>query len=219
MMIRILDRENDTLLNKFIAQMRDVGVQGDSMRFRRNLERAGEVMAYEISKTLHYSVRTVETPLGEAEVALPDDRIVIATILRAGLPFHQGFLNYFDDAQNAFVSAYRKYSKDGSFRIKVEYISTCELSGKTLLLVDPMLATGTSLALTYNALCEKGGTPAHTHVASVIASEQGVDYAMKHMPRETTSIWVAAVDEELTSRSYIVPGIGDAGDLAYGEKL
>ena len=118
MMIRILDRENDTLLNKFIAQMRDVGVQGDSMRFRRNLERTGEVMAYEISKTLHYSMRTVETPLGEAEVALPDDQIVIATILRAGLPFHQGFLNYFDGAQNAFVSAYRKYSKDGSFRIQ-----------------------------------------------------------------------------------------------------
>lgn len=219
MMIRILDRENDTLLNKFIAQMRDVGVQGDSMRFRRNLERTGEVMAYEISKTLHYSMRTVETPLGEAEVALPDDQIVIATILRAGLPFHQGFLNYFDDAQNAFVSAYRKSTKDGKFTVKVEYISCGSLEGKTLLLVDPMLATGTSLALTYNALCEKGGTPAHTHVASVIASEQGVDYAMKHMPRETTSIWVAAVDEELTSRSYIVPGIGDAGDLAYGEKL
>lgn len=219
MMIRILDRENDTLLNKFIAQMRDVGVQGDSMRFRRNLERTGEVMAYEISKTLHYSMRTVETPLGEAEVALPDDQIVIATILRAGLPFHQGFLNYFDDAQNAFVSAYRKYSKDGSFRIHVEYISTCELSGKTLLLVDPMLATGSSLVLTYNALCEKGGTPAHTHVAAVVASEQGLDYAMKNMPRQTTTIWTAVVDEELTSRSYIVPGIGDAGDLAYGEKI
>ena len=219
MMIRILDRENDTLLNKFIAQMRDVGVQGDSMRFRRNLERTGEVMAYEISKTLHYSMRTVETPLGEAEVALPDDQIVIATILRAGLPFHQGFLNYFDDAQNAFVSAYRKYSKDGSFRIHVEDISTCELSGKTLLLVDPMLATGSSLVLTYNALCEKGGTPAHTHVAAVVASEQGLDYAMKNMPRQTTTIWTAVVDEELTSRSYIVPGIGDAGDLAYGEKI
>ena len=217
-MIRVLDREN-TIFNRFIAQMRDVNVQGDSMRFRRNLERAGEVMAYEISKTLHYTKHVVETPLGEAEVSLPDDQLVIATILRAGIPFHQGFLNYFDDAQNAFVSAYRKYSKDGSFHIKVEYISSCELTGKTLLLVDPMLATGTSLALTYNALCEKGGTPAHTHVASVIASEQGVDYAMKHMPRETTSIWVAAVDEELTSRSYIVPGIGDAGDLAYGEKL
>ena len=193
MMIRILDRENDTLLNKFIAQMRDVGVQGDSMRFRRNLERTGEVMAYEISKTLHYSMRTVETPLGEAEVALPDDQIVIATILRAGLPFHQGFLNYFDDAQNAFVSAYRKYSKDGSFRIHVEYISTCELSGKTLLLVDPMLATGSSLVLTYNALCEKGGTPAYTHVAAVVASEQGLDYAMKNMPVSYTHLTLPTI--------------------------
>ena len=134
-MIRVLDREN-TIFNRFIAQMRDVNVQGDSMRFRRNLERAGEVMAYEISKTLHYTKHVVETPLGEAEVSLPDDQLVIATILRAGIPFHQGFLNYFDDAQNAFVSAYRKYSKDGSFHIKVEYISSCELTGKTLLLVD-----------------------------------------------------------------------------------
>ncbi len=157
----------------------------------------------------------VETPLGEATVELIDERIVVATILRAGLPYHQGFLNYFDDAQNAFVSAYRKKStKDGKFTVKVEYISCGSLEGKTLLLVDPMLATGSSLVLTYEALCAKGGTPAHTHVASVIASEQGVEYAMKHMPRETTTIWVAAVDEELTSRSYIVPGIGDAGDLA-----
>ena len=202
MMIRILDRENDTLLNKFIAQMRDVGVQGDSMRFRRNLERTGEVMAYEISKTLHYSMRTVETPLGEAEVALPDDQIVIATILRAGLPFHQGFLNYFDDAQNAFVSAYRKYSKDGSFRIHVEYISTCELSGKTLLLVDPMLATGASLALTFQALVEKGR-----------------EYAKKPFSAQDTSIWCGTVDSELTVKSYIVPGLGDAGDLAYGDKM
>ena len=155
-MIRVLDREN-TIFNRFIAQMRDVNVQGDSMRFRRNLERAGEVMAYEISKTLHYTKHVVETPLGEAEVSLPDDQLVIATILRAGIPFHQGFLNYFDDAQNAFVSAYRKYSKDGSFHIKVEYISSCELTGKTLLLVDPMLATGASLALTYQALLEKAG--------------------------------------------------------------
>ena len=142
MMIRVLDREN-TIFNRFIAQMRDVNVQGDSMRFRRNLERAGEVRAYEISKTLHYTKHVVES--------LPDDQLVSATILRAGIPFHQGFLNYFDDAQNAFVSAYRKYSKDGSFHIKVEYISSCELTGKTLLLVDPMLATGASLALTYQA--------------------------------------------------------------------
>ncbi|MDE6877319.1 MAG: uracil phosphoribosyltransferase, partial [Alistipes sp.] len=183
------------------------------------MERIGEITAYELSKELNYTPRTVETPLGEAVVQQIDDRIVIATILRAGLPFHQGFLNYFDDAQNAFVSAYRKSTKDGKFTVKVEYISCGDLEGKTLLLVDPMLATGSSLVLAYNALCERGGTPAHTHVASVIASEQGVDYVMKNMPRQTTTVWVAAVDEELTSRSYIVPGIGDAGDLAYGEKI
>ena len=217
-MIRILDREN-TLLNRFIAQMRDVNVQGDSMRFRRNLERAGEVMAYEISKTLHYTQHTVETPLGVAEVALPDERIVVATILRAGLPFHQGFLNYFDDAQNAFVSAYRKYSKDGSFNIHVEYISTCELSGKTLLLVDPMLATGTSIVLTHRALVEKAGMPRRTIIASVFASEEGLEYTKKHFSAQDTSIWCGTVDAELTVKSYIVPGVGDAGDLAYGDKM
>ncbi|HUN13591.1 MAG: uracil phosphoribosyltransferase [Alistipes sp.] len=218
MELHILSQQN-TVLNKFIAQIRDREVQTDSMRFRRNMERIGEITAYELSKELNYTPRTVETPLGEAVVQQIDDRIVIATILRAGLPFHQGFLNYFDDAQNAFVSAYRKSTKDGKFTVKVEYISCGDLEGKTLLLVDPMLATGSSLVLAYNALCERGGTPAHTHVASVIASEQGVDYVMKNMPRQTTTVWVAAVDEELTSRSYIVPGIGDAGDLAYGEKI
>lgn len=217
-MIKILDREN-TLLNRFVAQMRDVNIQGDSMRFRRNLERAGEVMAYEISKTLHYAKHTVETPLGVAEVALPDEQIVIATILRAGLPFHQGFLNYFDDAQNAFVSAYRKYSKDGSFNIHVEYISTCELSGKTLLLVDPMLATGTSIVLTHRALVEKAGMPRRTIIASVFASEEGLEYAKKHFSAQDTSIWCGTVDAELTVKSYIVPGVGDAGDLAYGDKM
>lgn len=145
--------------------------------------------------------------------------MVVATILRAGLPFHQGFLNYFDDAENAFVSAYRKSTKDGKFKVKVEYISCGELEGKVLLLVDPMLATGSSLVLAYNALCERGGVPKHTHVAAVIASEQGVDYVEKNMPRQTTTIWASAVDEELTSRAYIVPGIGDAGDLAYGSKI
>ena len=218
MELHILSQQN-TVLNKFIAQIRDREVQTDSMRFRRNMERIGEITAYELSKELNYTPRTVETPLGEAVVQQIDDRIVIATILRAGLPFHQGFLNYFDDAQNAFVSAYRKSTKDGKFTVKVEYISCGDLEGKTLLLVDPMLATGSSLVLAYNALCERGGTPAHTHVASVIASEQGVDYVMKNMPRQTTTVWVAAVDEELTSRSYIVPGIGAAGDLAYGEKI
>ena len=217
-MIHILNHEN-TLLNKFIAEIRDKEIQKDSMRFRRNMERIGEVTAYEISRKLNYAPKTVETPLGEASVQSITDKIVIATILRAGLPFHQGFLNYFDDAHNAFVSAYRKSTKDGKFTVKVEYISCGDLEGKTLLLVDPMLATGSSLVLAYEALCEKGGEPLHTHIASVIASEQGVEYAMKHLPKNKTTVWCAAVDEELTSRSYIVPGIGDAGDLAYGEKL
>lgn len=164
------------------------------MRFRRNMERIGEITAYEISKAFSYKPCVVETPLGEATVEMIDEQIVVATILRAGLPYHQGFLNYFDDAQNAFVSAYRKSTKDGKFTVKVEYISCGSLEGKTLLLVDPMLATGSSLVLTYNALCEKGGTPAHTHVAAVVASEQGLDYAMKNMPRQTTTIWTAVVD-------------------------
>lgn len=218
MTLHVLNREN-TVLNKFISQIRDKEIQKDSMRFRRNLERIGEITAYEISKTFDYTPKIVETPLGEATVQMIGNDLVVATILRAGLPFHQGFLNYFDDAGNAFVSAYRKSTKDGKFKVKVEYISCGDLEGKTLLLVDPMLATGSSLVLAYEALVERGGMPAHTHVAAVIASEQGVDYAMKNLPHQTTTVWVAAVDEELTSRSYIVPGIGDAGDLAYGEKI
>ena len=218
MTVHVLSEQN-TILNKFLAQIRDKRIQQDSMRFRRNMERIGEITAYELSKTLNYRTSVVETPLGEASVEMIDDQIVLATVLRAGLPYHQGFLNFFDDAQNAFVSAYRKSTKDGKFTVKVEYISCGSFEGKTLLLVDPMLATGSSLVLTYEALCQKGGMPLHTHVASVIASEQGLDYAMKHMPRQDTTIWVAAVDEELTSRAYIVPGIGDAGDLAYGEKI
>lgn len=218
MTVHILNEQN-SLLNKFIAEIRDREIQKDPMRFRRNLERIGEVTAYEISRTLNYAPKVVTTPLGEATVQLISDKVVLATILRAGLPFHQGFLNYFDDAQNAFVSAYRKSHKDNSFTVKVEYISCGDLEGKTLLLVDPMLATGSSLVLAYEALCEKGGQPAHTHVAAVIASEQGVDYVKSHMPGATTTVWCGAVDEELTSKSYIVPGIGDAGDLAYGEKI
>jgi uracil phosphoribosyltransferase len=182
------------------------------------MERIGEVMSYEISRSLNYKTHVVETPLGEASIEMISDKIVLATILRAGLPLHQGFLNYFDDAESAFVSAYRKSSKDGSFKVKVEYISSCNLEGKTLILVDPMLATGTSLVLAYEALIAKGGEPEHTHIASVIASEQGVDYVTRHLPSRTTTLWLGAVDAELTSRSYIVPGIGDAGDLAFGEK-
>ncbi|MBQ1226469.1 MAG: uracil phosphoribosyltransferase [Alistipes sp.] len=216
-MIHILNKQN-SILNKFLAQIRDKQIQQDSMRFRRNIERIGEIMAYEISKTLDYKPQMVETPLGEAQVEMIEDKVVLATVLRAGLPLHHGFLNYFDDAQNAFVSAYRHHSKSNEFKIVVEYISSCDLEGKTLILVDPMLATGASLVKTYEALCERCGRPARTIVASVIASEQGVDYAVNNMPK-STSLWVGAVDSELTSKCYIVPGIGDAGDLCFGKKL
>ncbi|MDR2890200.1 MAG: uracil phosphoribosyltransferase [Alistipes sp.] len=218
MEVHILDRQN-TILSRFIAEMRDVRVQGDSMRFRRNLERCGEITAYEISRTLAYSEQTVETPLGDAQVWLPEDEIVVATILRAGVPYHQGFMNYFDGASGAFVAAYRKYSKDNSFKIRVEYVSCGDLTGKTLILADPMLATGTSLELTYRALVEAGGQPRHTHIAAVIASEEGVEYVRRHLPDGEVTVWCGSVDEELTVKSYIIPGLGDAGDLAYGDKL
>lgn len=218
MKVHILDNEN-TILNRFMAEMRDVRIQTDSMRFRRNLERVGEITAYEISKTLDYRRQSVETPLGEAEVALSDDKIVVATILRAGIPYHQGFLNYFDGASNAFVAAFRKYSKDGTFKVKVEYISCGDLTDKILILADPMLATGTSLVLTYKALLEKGGIPRHTHIAAAIASDEGMEYVKSHLPEKEVTIWCGSVDEELTVKSYIVPGLGDAGDLAYGDKL
>ncbi len=217
-MVHILDKEK-TVLNRFIAELRDIDIQKNPMRFRRNLERVGEVMAYEISKTFEYTTTTVETPLGEAEIDLPDNEIVIATILRAGLPFHQGFLNYFDGASSAFVSAYRKYSKDGTFNVKIEYISCGDLTDKVLILVDPMLATGCSLMLAYKALLEQGGIPKHTHVAAVISSEEGIEYVRRRLPKQNSTIWSGAVDQELTVKSYIVPGIGDVGDLAYGDKL
>ena len=217
-MVHILGQEN-TILNKFIAQIRDSRIQLDSMRFRRNVERVGEIMSYEISKTLNYQAQTVETPLGEAEMSLISDKVVIATVLRAGLPLQQGFLNYFDDAECAFVSAYRKNKKDGTFKINVEYVSCGNLEGKILILVDPMLATGQSLRMTYETLVAHGGEPLHTHIASVIASEQGVEYAQQHLPAGKTTLWLGAVDAELTSKAYIVPGIGDAGDLCYGKKL
>ena len=217
-MIHILNQEN-SILNKFLAEMRDKEVQRDSMRFRRNMERVGEVMAYEISKTLNYTTRLVDTPLGTASVECISDKVVVATILRAGLPFHQGFLNYFDNAESGFVSAYRKSRPDGSFIVDVEYVSTSALSGKTLILVDPMLATGTSLMLVYDALVRRAGEPEHTHFAAAFASEQGVEYVLKHTSPQKCTLWCAAVDEELTSKSDIVPGIGDAGDLAYGEKV
>lgn len=217
-MIHILGQQN-SIFNTFLAQVRDRSVQTDSMRFRRNMERVGEIMAYEISKTLSYRTRMVETPLGVAAVEEIDDKIVVATILRAGLPFHQGFLNFFDDAESGFVSAYRKGRPDGSFIVDVEYVATSSLTGKTLILVDPLLSTGTSLMLVYDALVRRAGEPEHTHFAAVFASEEGVDYVKRHINPSKYTLWCAAVDEELTSKSYIVPGVGDAGDLAYGEKL
>ncbi len=217
-MVHVLGNEN-TILNRFIAQIRDRQIQCDSMRFRRNMERIGEIMSYEISKTLNYSPLTVETPLGEAQVEMISDKVVVATVLRAGLPLHQGILNYFDDAESAFVSAYRKNKKDGTFKIDVEYVSSCDLEGKVLILVDPTLATGQSLRMTYETLIAQCGQPQHTHVVSVVASEQGVEYALNHLPSKSTTLWLGAVDAELTSKAYIVPGIGDAGDLCYGKKL
>ncbi len=216
-MVNIVSAKN-SILGKFIAEIRDKDIQKDSMRFRRNLERIAEVMAYEISKTLDYKDQSVETPLGEAVVAMIDDDIVLATIMRAGVPFHSGFLNYFDNASCAFVSAYRKTHKDNSFEIKLEYVSCGSIEDKVLILVDPMLATGASTVIAYNALVDKGGEPKYTHIAAAIASEQGVDYVKKNMSMNKTTIWTAAIDEELTSKAYIVPGIGDAGDLAYGSK-
>ena len=201
-----------------MLELRDTTIHSDPMRFRKNLERIGQIMAYEISRRLEYKKIETQTPLGVAESDDIRDRIVLATILRAGLPFHHGFLSYFDHAENAFVSAYRKYrEKGGGFDVLVEYLASPSIEGKTLILVDPMLATGASMELGYRAMLTKG-TPRHIHVASVIASRAGVNYVKEHFPAEKTTVWTAAIDEEINSHSYIVPGLGDAGDLAYGEK-
>lgn len=209
--------EKNSVLNRFMAEMRDKAIQKDSLRFRRNLERLGEIFAYEISQTLNYSEKQFVTPLGIANISTPDDQIVVSTILRAGLPLHQGILNFFDGAQNAFVAAYRKYDKGEDFHINIEYASSPDLEGKTLILADTMLATGASLELAYKRLCEDG-QPAYTHLVCPVASAYAVEYLQKHLPSEGITLWVAAIDEELTSHSYIVPGLGDAGDLAYGTK-
>ncbi|MBL7924397.1 MAG: uracil phosphoribosyltransferase [Bacteroidia bacterium] len=214
-MIHLLS-ENNSIINQFIAELRNVEIQNDRMRFRRNLERIGEIAALEISKRLPYEIREVTTPLGIANVSVPAELPVVGTILRAGLPLHQGILNYFDHADNAFISAYRKHHKDGSFDIRLEYVSSPPLSNRILILADPMLATGSSIVTTYKALMERG-KPRHTHIVAALGSSQGVEYVKRHMPAEV-DIWIGAIDEELTAQAYIVPGLGDAGDLAYGEK-
>jgi uracil phosphoribosyltransferase len=218
MQIKVNDlSQHHSVFNQFMAEIRDTKVQSDSMRFRRNLERVGEIMAYEISKTLAYEQRPVTTPLGVSQCHTLVSQPVLATILRAGLPLHQGFLNYFDRAENTFVSAYRiHHDNDDAFDVEVEYLASPDLEGKTVILCDPMLATGTSMLLAYKALLARG-TPARLHLATVIASEQGVRFIQQNMPA-TTTLWTGAVDKELTSRAYIMPGLGDAGDLAYGSK-
>jgi len=210
--------EQNSLLNQFVLELRDKNIQQDSMRFRRNLERIGEVIAYEISKTFTYKNTEVQTPLGVADVSTFTDTPVLATILRAGLPMHQGFLNYFDRGENAFISAFRKYHKDGNFEIKFEHLSCPEIDGKQLIIVDPMLASGGSMVVTYKALLEKG-TPKHTHIVAAIGSKDGLEYVKRNLNTENITFWFAAIDPELTTKSYIVPGLGDAGDLAFGSKM
>lgn len=217
-MLHILDQQN-SIINKFLAELRDINIQKDSMRFRRNLERIGECTAYELSKSLNYAPKAVTTPLAEAEVQSIADEIVVATILRAGLPLNQGLMNYFDDSSNAFVSAYRSYTSESEFEIKVEYIACPPLEGKTLILCDPMLASGTSMVAAFESLCARGGKPAHTHIVSVLGCTEGVDYVLNHTNTEEVDLWVATVDPVLNPHKYIVPGLGDAGDLCFGEKL
>ncbi|MFD2724796.1 uracil phosphoribosyltransferase [Hyunsoonleella rubra] len=217
MHIHHLSKEN-SILNQFISEIRNIKVQKDSMRFRRNIERIGEILGYEMSKTLNYEPKTVTTPLGETAIDIIDDQIVLCSVLRAGVPLHTGLLNYFDTAENAFISAYRHHKGDSeSFEIVVEYLACPDLENKTLVLADPMLATGQSFASTFNAL-KSFGTPKDIHLISVIGAQKGVEYVVEHFP-EQTHLWVASIDSELNDRGYIIPGLGDAGDLAFGKKL
>lgn len=208
--------ETPSLMSQYLLEMRSTDIHSDPMRFRRNLQRTGEIMAYEISKTLKYRKETVATPLGKADCDVVAEPIVLGTIFRAGVPFHQGFLDFFDRAENAFVSAYRKYKEKESFDVFIEYLASPRLEGKTLILCDPMLATGASMELSYRALLTKG-TPDSVHIASVIASRKAVDYLQGIMPADST-LWVGVIDDKINAHSYIVPGLGDAGDLAYGIK-
>ena len=213
--------EKPSLLNQYVKELRSVSVQKDSMRFRRNIERIGEVMAVEISKHMTYAVEQVQTPLAIAEMLVPQDQVVLGTLLRAGLPMHQGFLNMFDKAENAFISAYRKETvgRRGETEIEIvsEYLAAPNIEGKTLILVDPMLATGLSMEVAYKALLSHG-TPKNVHVACLFGTPQAINYLSENMPEDTT-LWCAVIDPVLNEKKYIVPGLGDAGDLCFGEKL
>ena len=209
--------EKNSILSQFVAELRDVQIQKDRMRFRKNLERIGEVLCYEMSKTLEYQSKTIITPLGEKIVQKPKDEFVICSILRAGLVLHQGLMNYFDGADNAFISAYRHHTSETDFDILVEYLASPSLEGKVLFLADPMLATGRSFLNVYEALAPLG-TPKEIHLFAVIGAEQGIDYLKNNFP-EDTHLWIATIDPFLNEKGYIVPGLGDAGDLAFGDKM
>lgn len=207
----------NSILNKFISEIRDSHIQKDSLRFRRNIERIGEILGYELSKDLTYNETSIETPLGVKEINLPVKDVVLCSILRAGLPLHQGLLNYFDDAENAFISAYRHHpNNDADFEIVVEYSASPSIENKTLLLADPMLATGQSLVAVLEGI-HKHGTPKEIHLVCVIASTEGIEFIKQHFPANT-HLWIAAIDDSLNDKGYIIPGLGDAGDLAYGTK-
>jgi uracil phosphoribosyltransferase len=210
--------DTNSVVNHFLSELRDVNVQNDRMRFRRNIERIGNMMAYEMSKHFHYVARDVTTPLGHATVNISDEELVLATIFRAGLPLHQGFLEVFDKADNALVSAYRDEQTEGEVKIVVQYSASPALTGKTLIIVDPMLATGGSMELAYRAL-QRYGKPDKVHFAAVIASQQALDNLEKLFPEDNFTLWVATVDPKLNEHKYIVPGLGDAGDLAFGTKI
>ncbi len=210
--------QNNSILNHFLAQIRDINIQKDSMRFRKNIERIGEIMAYELSKTLDYKTIDIQTPLGVKTTTTIADNVVLCSILRAGLALHTGFMSFFDDAENGFVSAYRHHlNNDDAFEIKVEYQAAPSFDGKNLILIDPMLATGQSMVAVFNKLITEQ-TPKEIHIAVVIAAPEGIEYLEKHLPKNC-HLWVAALDEKLNEKNYIIPGLGDAGDLAYGDKL
>ena len=214
--VRILSEEHHSVFSDFIAEIRDHKIQQDRMRFRRNMERCGEVFAYEISKELSYEPKEVTTSLGLSNEYVMEENPILITILRAGLPLHQGLLNFFDRADNGYISAFRKHHKDGTFDIELQYLACPNLEDKTVILTDPMLASGSSMVLAYKAMLSKG-KPKHCHIVSLIASAEGLEYVKKNLPLNCT-IWLGAVDQEMTAQSYIVPGLGDAGDLAFGKK-
>ena len=209
--------QKSSILNQYISEIRDSEIQKDSLRFRRNLERIGEIFAYEISKTLQYEEKEIITPLGSANVPVLTEHPVLIPVLRAGLPMHKGLQNVFDKSESAFISAYRKAEKNEKFIVNVEYVSTPILTGKTIILADPMMATGLSIIAAYKQLINNG-KPKHLHIAIIIASTEGVEYLKRHLPSKNVTLWIGAVDIELTAQAYIVPGLGDAGDLAFGSK-